>query len=68
MKICFFRHSLLNRGGDKMVVEYANYLTSEGHYVVILTNILNTIFQVKANIKRFSEKQASFPAYSRRFF
>ena len=46
MKIAFYRHSLLNRGGDKMVVTYANYLANRGHEVYIYTNILDTKFTV----------------------
>lgn len=54
MNICFFRHSLLSRGGDKMVVEYANYLKSKGHDVVILTSLVNTIFRLQARIEKIS--------------
>ncbi|MBF0538902.1 MAG: glycosyltransferase family 4 protein [Nitrospirae bacterium] len=54
MRICFFRHSLLSRGGDKMVVEHANYLVSQGHDVTIVTNVLDTVFEVKARIHRIS--------------
>ncbi|MBF0342993.1 MAG: glycosyltransferase family 4 protein [Nitrospirae bacterium] len=54
MKICFFRHSLLSRGGDKMVVEYANHLANQGHDVTIATNVLDTVFDVKAKIHRIS--------------
>jgi hypothetical protein len=31
MHICFYRYSLLNRGGDRMVVDYANYLAVDVH-------------------------------------
>ncbi|MBF0337998.1 MAG: glycosyltransferase family 4 protein [Nitrospirae bacterium] len=54
MRICFFRHSLLSRGGDKMVVEHANYLVSRGHDVTIATNVLDTVFEVKAEVHRIS--------------
>jgi glycosyltransferase involved in cell wall biosynthesis len=57
MNIVFFRHSLLNRGGDKMVVQYANYLTSRGHDVSILTNITNTLFKVQAKIINISRRK-----------
>jgi len=50
MKVCFFRHSLLSRGGDKMVVEYANYLASRGHDVTIMTNVVDTLFSVVAKV------------------
>ncbi len=55
MKICFYRHSLLSRGGDKMVVEYANYLALQGHDVVIMTNTINTVFKVQARIEKISK-------------
>ncbi len=54
LKICFFRHSLLSRGGDKMVLEYANHLKSQGHDVVILTNIVKTIFNLQPRIEKIS--------------
>ncbi|MBF0316548.1 MAG: glycosyltransferase family 4 protein [Nitrospirae bacterium] len=54
MKICFFRHSLLSRGGDKVDIDYANYLVEQGHDVTIATNVLDTVFEVKAGIHRIS--------------
>jgi len=37
-----------------MVLEYANHLKSQGHDVVILTNIVKTIFDLQPRIKRIS--------------
>ncbi|GBD97256.1 GDP-mannose-dependent alpha-(1-6)-phosphatidylinositol monomannoside mannosyltransferase [bacterium BMS3Abin06] len=37
-----------------MVVEYANHLTSQGHDAVILTNIVDTIFDVRTRIEKIS--------------
>jgi glycosyltransferase involved in cell wall biosynthesis len=37
-----------------MVVEYANYLASKGHNVVILTNVVNTVFRVRARVDKIS--------------
>ncbi|UCG78190.1 MAG: glycosyltransferase family 4 protein [Nitrospirota bacterium] len=54
MKICFFRHSLFSRGGDKMVAEYANYLSSQGLKVTMLSNIVNTVFPVNVRIEPIS--------------
>ena len=54
MQICFYRHSLLNRGGDKMVVEYANALQSRGHSVAIMANRVTTLFKLQADILRMS--------------
>lgn len=51
MKIIFFRHSLLSRGGDKMVITYANYLAEKGHRVSIWTNHINTVFELSPLIK-----------------
>jgi glycosyltransferase involved in cell wall biosynthesis len=42
-----------------MVVEYANYLTSQGHDVVIMANIVDTIFTVKAKINPISHSNKS---------
>jgi glycosyltransferase involved in cell wall biosynthesis len=57
MKICFYRHSLLNRGGDKMVVEYANYLCAEGHHVTILTSCVDSVFKANAKIVQISHRK-----------
>lgn len=37
-----------------MVVEYANHLASHGHDVVIMTNVMNTVFTVKARVDTIS--------------
>lgn len=58
MQICFYRHSLLNRGGDKMVVDYANYLQSRGHAVAIMANQVMTLFKSQANIRKISKGRA----------
>lgn len=50
MNIIFFRHSLLSRGGDKMIVIYANYLAASGHIVTIKTNVLDTVFTLDERI------------------
>ena len=50
MKVAFYRHSLLNRGGDKMVITYANYLAEKGHEVEIWTNILDTKFKISTKV------------------
>lgn len=46
MRIVFFRHSLLNRGGDKMVLAYAGRLAENGHEVSVYTNIVDSVFQI----------------------
>jgi glycosyltransferase involved in cell wall biosynthesis len=44
--VCFYRHSLYNRGGDRLIVEYANYLAAAGHRVAIYVNDMNSAFTV----------------------
>jgi len=58
LKIVFYRYSLLSRGGDKMVVAYANFLSEQGHDVCLYTNILKTEFIIneKVTIKRIPLK------------
>ncbi len=46
MKIVFFRHSLLNRGGDKMVVAHASFLAAQGHQVIIAANRFDTVHRI----------------------
>jgi len=46
MKVTFYRHSLFSRGGDRMVVEYANFLAEKSHAVVIYTNEFSTVFEI----------------------
>lgn len=42
-----------------MVVEYANYLESKGHDVVILTNIVDTVFDVQTRVDAISHSNKS---------
>lgn len=60
MNICFIQHTLLNRGGDKMVVEYANYLQSVGHDVVIVTNRIDTVYDVQVPTHFLSHGKSKF--------
>lgn len=50
MKIDFFRHSLLSRGGDKMIVVHANHLASKGHQVRILAAVIDTVFEIDSRV------------------
>jgi hypothetical protein len=50
MKIVFFRHSLFDRGGDKMVFAHASHLADEGHHVSIRTNNVSTFFPFNPSI------------------
>lgn len=51
LHILFFRHSLLGRGGDKMVVCQANALARRGHRVTIRTATLATPFSLDNRIE-----------------
>lgn len=51
MKIAFFRYSLLNRGGDRIVLEYANHLTELDYEVEIYLSVQDTVFFVHPDIK-----------------
>lgn len=63
MKIAFIRHSLLNRGGDKMIVAYASFLAEVGHHVVLKTNLIDTVFVLSPRVivesLRFSGKMGT---------
>lgn len=51
MNIGFYRYSLLNRGGDRVVVDYANYLVQRGHRVVFFLARMETSFPVNPEIR-----------------
>jgi glycosyltransferase involved in cell wall biosynthesis len=51
MKISFYRHSLLSRGGDKMVIEYANYLAEKGYNASLWYNAVHTVFKWNPKLK-----------------
>lgn len=46
MKVVFFRHSLLSRGGDKMILAHAGYMAGQGWTVEIRTSQVDTIFPI----------------------
>jgi glycosyltransferase involved in cell wall biosynthesis len=50
MHIRFIRHSVLSRGGDKMVLAHAGYLAERGHDVTIVTNTVDTVFPINPKI------------------
>lgn len=50
LQVVFFRHSLFNRGGDRIVLEYANYLAERGHHVTFVVNQIATSFKVHHGI------------------
>lgn len=51
MKVVFFRHSLLSRGGDKMIAIHASNLAAQGHEVLIKTNLVETVFELDARVR-----------------
>lgn len=46
MDIGFYRFSLFNRGGDRIVLDYANYLAGMGHRVTIHVRQVDTRFVI----------------------
>ena len=50
MDIAFYRYSFLNRGGDRVVVDYANSLADQGHLVTFHTCITRTVFTIHPSI------------------
>jgi hypothetical protein len=51
MRIGLFRHSLFSRGGDRIVVQYANYLAEHGHDVTIFVNEIDTSFTMHERVR-----------------
>lgn len=51
MHIGIVRHSILNRGGDKVILDYAGYLTQQGHTITIWTNRQDTVYPINPKIK-----------------
>jgi len=51
LEISFYRHTLLSRGGDKTVVQYANFLAERGYKVILWYNTINTVFTLGQQIK-----------------
>lgn len=51
MNIGFYRYSLLNRGGDRVILAFANHLASLGHDVTMHVKELDTVFDVSALLK-----------------
>ncbi|MBF0318398.1 MAG: glycosyltransferase family 4 protein [Nitrospirae bacterium] len=51
MKVCFFRYSLRNRGGDRAVIEYANHLAATGYEVTFCLNVHDSVFPLEPSIR-----------------
>ncbi len=50
MNIAFYRHTLRNRGGDKMFLFYANSLADEGHNVTLYSNTTDSFFPINPKV------------------
>lgn len=48
--VLFLRHSLFNRGGDRIVLDYANYLADRGYRVCLAVNELATRFRIDPRV------------------
>lgn len=46
MDIGFYRYSFLNRGGDRVVIDYANHLAQNGHRVTFHTCVWRTVLTI----------------------
>lgn len=51
MNIGFYRYSLLNRGGDRLSLAYANHLASIGHDVTLHVKEIGTVFEISPALK-----------------
>ena len=51
LKVVFYRHSLFNRGGDRVILEYANDLAEKGHQVALYVNQVNTRFTIHPGVR-----------------
>lgn len=63
MDICFYRYSLYNRGGDRIVIEYANYLAEQGHSVTIYIKHVRTVFRINENVRLTIVSWAGLPGF-----
>lgn len=51
MDIGIYQYSLYNRGGDRLIVAYANHLAASGHTVTLYTRIINTMFSLSPAVR-----------------
>jgi glycosyltransferase involved in cell wall biosynthesis len=50
MKVLYYAHSVLNRGGDRVVLAHLAHLAASGHEVTIQTNVFDTCFAIHPGI------------------
>ena len=51
MKIAIIRHSIRNRGGDRLILDHCAHLIGNGHEVVYWTNDVDTHFRIDPRIQ-----------------
>ena len=51
MNVGFYRYSLYNRGGDRLIVEYANHLATVGHDVTLYARDVKTMFSISRQVQ-----------------
>jgi glycosyltransferase involved in cell wall biosynthesis len=51
MKLVIVRHSLLSRGGDKMIAAHASHLAQRGHEVAVRTNVVDSVFKLDPRVR-----------------
>jgi len=51
VNIGFWRYSLYNRGGDRLSLDYANYLADTGHDVTLYVSDMKSLFSVSSRLK-----------------
>lgn len=51
MNIGFYRYSLYNRGGDRLILAYANYLAESGHDVTLYARVIETKFTFSPKLR-----------------
>ncbi len=51
MNIAIVRHSIYNRGSDRVIFDYADYLIRQGHQISYYTNEVKTAFDYNKAIK-----------------
>jgi glycosyltransferase involved in cell wall biosynthesis len=51
MRIVYVAHSLLNRGGDKMVLAHAGWLAAHGHDIELCCNFVDTVLDIPEGVR-----------------
>ncbi len=52
MHLTIIRHSIRNRGADKLLLDYSKYLVNQGHTITYWTNEIKTAFDIDSRIQR----------------